>query len=38
MPTDSYVTIDGIRTRLRESGPPGARTIAYFHIYSGLSE
>ena len=38
MPTDRYVTIDGLRTRLRESGPADARTIAYFHIYSGLSE
>ena len=37
-PTDRYVTIDGIRTRLRESGSADARTIAYFHIYSGLSE
>jgi len=37
-PTDRYVTIDGLRTRLRESGPADARTIAYFHIYSGLSE
>ena len=37
-PTDRYVTIDGLRTRLRESGPADARTIAYFHIYGGLSE
>jgi len=37
-PTDRYVEIDGLRTRLRESGPADARTIAYFHIYSGLAE
>ncbi len=37
-PTDRYVTIDSLRTRLRESGPSDARTIVYFHIYSGLSE
>lgn len=37
-PTDRYITIDGLSTRLRESGAADARTIAYFHIYSGLSE